>query len=262
MKVYCKKLLSVMVVLCVVVSMVVIAIPTAQAGLISNILTGNFTAIAAGTVERVITTAIAKAANAAEDDTVAEILGWTSRILSGYQSVVNDTLIAETESISLQLDEMYSCMTAEFDSIEDKLNQMIQNEAKVELQQMRTELINRAYYYEGVVKAYDDLFTAFVEYGKAENPTVDDDVYKNLNIAYENVYKNYSCEFNDKMLDTKEKEMFIAPIFPNADGDSFINEISPYNPNVEIHYENGEPDLTDEAYWEKADVGAVTYLDV
>lgn len=264
MKKLSKRLLSVLLVFCIAVSMTAVAMVPAQAGLIANALSGNFSDIAVGAVERVVTTAVAIAADKAEDETVAEVLSWTNRILSGYQSVVNKTLIEETEAISQQLDEMYTAMTTEFDSVHDKLNQVIENQEKDRLLDSRDNVHNRAYYYEAIVKDFDELLSAFVEYNKAENPSKEDEVYINLDKAYRNVYQKYSYTFDKTMLDTREVEMFVSPLFPDQNGNSgLFGIISPNDHTEDITYdEDGNPVLADVSTWGDADPYHETYLDL
>lgn len=56
---------------------------TAQAGLISNVIMGKWSAIALGAIERTTIYAIGAAADASTDETLSKVLNTTKRIFGG-----------------------------------------------------------------------------------------------------------------------------------------------------------------------------------
>lgn len=252
MKKLSRKILSLLLVITIVVSMAVMAMPTASAGLVSNLITRNYTAIALGTIERVTCTAVSKVAGAATDETLKEVLDWTSRILSGYQSVVNKTLIQKTQEISQQLDEIYSLSVTEFASINDKLNKIVQEDAGDDFNRVRTIVTDAGDKYQKMILDFDNLFEKFLAY----NNDPSDENKAALKSVYDNLCIDYKYELNANNKDKVEENVFILPMTEGG----FLKTVSPYSYNNSVYY-NDELNITDVSRWGTADNQRETYLD-
>lgn len=252
MKYLGRKIMSLVLVLMVLVSMAVTAMPSASAGIVSGIITSNFTAIALELVERTTCTAVATASSAVQDEVLSDVLSWTSRILSGYQSVVNKTLIAETQKISQQLDDIYSLNVTEFAAINDKLNLIVQEDAGDDFNAVRSVVTDAGDKYQKMIIDFDDLLEKFVAYNN--DPT--DSNKTALETAYQNLCVDYKFELNVNNKDVYEEENFILPMTEGG----FFKTVSPYSYNNSVYY-NDEVNITDSGRWGTADNQRETYLD-
>lgn len=95
---------------------------TAQAGLISNVIMGKWSAIALGAIERTTIYAIGAAADASTDETLSKILNTTKRILAGGQSAVNSQLVSMCKEMSAELSALYNVVATRSNEIEEYLD--------------------------------------------------------------------------------------------------------------------------------------------
>lgn len=244
MKKFLHRAVSVMLTLILLVTMTTVAIVPAQAGMITNIVTGQWSAIAFELLERGVVTVIANAADRADSETVAEALTWTKRILAGYQSIVNAELLSRTEEISNDIDQLYTVYNESTNEIEDQLATIISNQAKEDYLEQRTTITTFGKGYENTVLAnFNDLLRDFVAY--ENNPT--DENLNSLKESYANVYRLYGYGSTEALT---ENELFTVPLYGDANTRGYLDIISNYSCDTALKDSSGNYyDMTNPDYW-------------
>lgn len=253
----CKRLVSVILTLTMVVSMFTVACVNVNAGLIVNILAGNWGAIAFSTIERTTLYCIGKAANTTENSTLAQVFSCTKRIIAGPQSAVNDELLANTRELCQEMDALYNLCYDEFVNIDKKLDTLINMEKESDYKTSRSKVTSFIDYYENIIQNFEDFIDAFLNYGNDSSEANK----KALTNAFNKVcdYYTYTNQTDITGNRKSEYELFQRLIYGEGENPGFLSVISPY-PESESIKVNGEVNLTDPKYWGK-DNGTDVYLD-
>ncbi|MBQ8057300.1 MAG: Ig-like domain-containing protein [Ruminococcus sp.] len=226
-----KSIVSIVLVMTMIFSMLTASLSTASAGILINLVKGEFTAIAFELFERSAITAIGKAQNRTDNETTAEVLSWTKRILGGYQGTVNSELLSRTQEINEDLDELYTVSVENFNEINDKLNQISSELKKQEFEEKRAAVQTFSDSYKQILNKYNNLYDAFYKYGTEPTKQNKD----NLQQCYLEIYNNYYYS------PEKENELFISPMMDKAvERYGFLNTISSYDNSYTLKDQSGE----------------------
>lgn len=213
-----KRIISFVLVFAMIITSIGVPSTTTQAGLIGNVITGRWSAIAIGAVERGTIYAIGAAADASTDETLSQALSITKRILAGGQSAVNSQIVSMCKQMSAELSALYNVVATRSNEIEEYLKKIDQDTKKEQLITAQNYLVRDFYVeYEGIVLACQELFDALADF---RSDSVDSK--KRLKAAYQNLYNYYDD-------DPSSGTSTIAEY--NKDLREFLLNISPYDPN-------------------------------
>lgn len=239
-----RRSLSIVLSLCLVAAcLATTALPSneVRAGLITNVLTGKWGAIAMGTIERGVIFGVSKAKNAAEEDGMYQALRWTQRILAGNSGLVASDTLAAVKKMSAQLNALVSYTMESNGEITDMLNQLETDNYKSSFKTCFDAVDNFGSGYNDILGDFDRFIDAFVDYAEAKNSNPDADVDKSaLSRAYSLLIQNYFSS------DDTESELFIKPLMGSPTSVAVLSVISPYDRSQEI---GSEEDFTDPDRW-------------
>lgn len=212
-----KSIVSVLLVLIMTVSMITVSCTTANAGFVTNVITGNWTALAFGTIERGTLFLLSKTMNSTSDQSLSTVLNWTIRLAGGGQGIVNANLTSMCEKMLTEIADIQADIDEckqELDTIYEYLIDNNLNNKCDELNKIYTKYSNMLNDYAELIDACTEYNTAYIENSDTLNQAKED-----LKLAYKNVYQKYYYD---------EKPDF------ESDLNNYLALISPYQSSVAI----------------------------
>ena len=209
----------------------------AEAGLIGNVIMGKWKTIAINTVRRTVAFGLSKAANATDNDSLAQVLLFAEKLAGGSSAMRMDQTLQLVKKISAELDSLYNYTITSNSEMINKMNQLISNDKKAEFIEKRDSIQTFSSYYERMLKAYDDLFKAMEAY--TENPT--DENRNKVSNAYYEIYYDYYEKVD-------VRAAFTNPLYKSSSDGGFLATISPYDQYQSI---STADDISDSSKWNR-----------
>lgn len=229
-------ILSVLLVIMMMVSMIAVSFTSVQAGVISNVITGNWRAIVLGTVERSTVFSLGKAMDSTSDETFSTVLSWTRRIVGGAQVAVNSQIISMCQQISAQLNDIQMDIKECQASLDKIYKYMVQEEMDE--------------YYDGIKTIYNTYNNMLNDFNRLVKAC--EDYNSNPNTSNKNKLKEVYGEIYNKYYSSTSKVDFASDL------DTFLGLISPYLSSKPI---NSSDDITDPNSWGNSCGADKTILD-
>lgn len=254
-----KRFISVTLTLTMLVSMFTIVSTSVQAGLLTNIITRNWAAVAFEIIERTTIFSLGKAEAMTEDSTLSQVFSCTKRILGGAQVTVNAELLANTRQLCQELNTLHNLCYDNFLSIDKKLDTLIKMELEGNYKSQRERVTSFIDYYQNIISNFDKFIDAFLKY-------CDDNSDTNktaLKTAFNTVCDYYTYTNTTDITGNRksERELFQELLYGNGENKGFLSVISPYNENQDITAIGEVIDLTNPKYWGNYDKKEEVYLD-
>ena len=244
---YAKRILSCLLSCSICLTGMQLSVQEAKAGIIEDVVEGEWSSIAGEAVERTILFGLDKAAESTESDSLSTAIAWTQRIIGGREEYIHDETMEVIKDISEELDALYAFTVNSDNEIKDLLNLIISNEERNVFNEKLTVVTNFGSAYEGMLLSYSSMLDALKAWG--ESPTEENK--KALKEKYDYVYYHY-------YEDIDVKTFFRDPLMGDATSEGFLATISPYSQNQTIA---SKADLT--GNWKlRSGLGTTkTYLD-
>lgn len=215
-----KSIVSVLLVLIMMVSMIAVSFTTANAGFITNVITGNWTALAFGTIERGTIFSLSKSMHSTSDQSLSTILNWTIRIAGGGQGIANSNITSMCQKMLTEIADIQ----ADIEECKKDLDTIYEYLIDDSLYEKCDELNDIYIYYSNMLNDFGKLIDACGKYNEAfiEKSDTVNQAKKDLVTAYKNVYQTYYSDVNS------QKSKFVSDL------NDYLALISPYTSSVEI----------------------------
>lgn len=223
------RIVAVLVSIAMVLSMVTVRPNQAEAGLIVNVMSGKWSAIAMNAVERTVLWGIGKAQSATDNDTFATVLRMSKQVIGGKSGIVAGETLQIVKEMSAELDALYKYTVQSTTDIEGLIKTLTSNEAKEAFQSNAgTPLDTFTGDYNLMVSRFNALVKAYANY--CDNPD-SADAKAALTSAYNVIYDNYYDGQNWK---NQVRDLFTDPLITGTKTTGFLPLISPYDPSQDL----------------------------